>query len=609
MKNKELYILLLGLLCILPANSQNDSINRLEEVRLSDVKLFMNSEAQQVLVLKDSTLKANDPLLTSLLKFNSPIYFKENGYGMVSSPSFRGTTASQTAVIWNGININSRFNGQTDFNTINTSGFDNIAIRAGGGSVLYGSGAIGGSIHLNNRFQFNGGFQNTVGLQAGSFNTFSGNYSGSYSAEKTSLYWSAAGVSSDNNYKYPGTKKHNENGDFSNFAMDAGLAHWLNKSSVLKFYTSTFSGQRAFSGTLTAPSNSKYEDLNSRNLLEWKSFLNDFTSSLKLAYLTENFRYFENRNNQEHSFGKAQDFIANYDLNYRFHSAMKLDAVVDFRNTDGTGSSMGEHSRQTGSFSLLFDHELGRFFYEISARQEITNSYNSPFLFSLGAKYAVSENYSLKANFSRNFRIPTYNDLFWYAGKNMDLSPETSWQGEIGQELRVEDLKLSATAYYIGIKDLLRWIPDSGGAWRPENTKNVQNFGLEVLLSWKKSFGEHQLQLNSTYAFTKTENENLQKELIYTPKHKATGSLGYAYEDLSVFWQFLYTGAVFTSSDNQYSLPGYALSNFGVNYSFGKENRLKLGAEIRNIFDTSYESLPSRPMPGRSLNTSLTFNF
>ena len=108
MKNKELYILLLGLLCILPANSQNDSINRLEEVRLSDVKLFMNSEAQQVLVLKDSTLKANDPLLTSLLKFNSPIYFKENGYGMVSSPSFRGTTASQTAVIWNGININSQ---------------------------------------------------------------------------------------------------------------------------------------------------------------------------------------------------------------------------------------------------------------------------------------------------------------------------------------------------------------------------------------------------------------------------------------------------------------------------------------------------------------------
>lgn len=608
MKNKEFYILLLGLLYMLPAYSQNDSINRLEEVVLSDVKLFRNSEAQQVFVLKDSTLKANEPLLTSLLKFNSPVYFKENGYGMVSSPSFRGTTASQTAVVWNGININFRFNGQTDFNTINTSGFDNIAVRPGGGSVLYGSGAIGGSIHLNNQFRFEGGFHNTFGLSYGSFNTFSGNYSGRFSSEKTSLYWSLAGIDSDNDYKYPGTDKHNENGDFSNFAMDAGVAHWLNKKNVLKFYSSSFSGERAFSGTLTAPSKSKYEDLNSRNLLEWKSFLNNFTSSVKLAFLQENFRYFENRNTEEHSFGKAKDFIAKYDLNYRFSSAMNLNAVVDFRNTNGSGSSTGEHKRQIGSFSLLFNHDLGRFFYEISARQEVSNSYDSPFLFSLGAGYAVTEHYSLKANFSRNFRIPTYNDLFWYAGGNMDLQPETSWQAELGQEFQIKDFSLNATAYYIAIDDLLRWVPDAQGTWRPENTRNVHNYGLEALLSWKKSYGDHQFQLNSTYAFTKTRDEKLQKELIYTPKHKATASLGYTYKDLSFYWQFLFNGAVFTSSDNQYKLPGYTLSNFGVYYSFGKENGVKLGAVLRNVFNTEYESLPSRPMPGRSFNTSLTFN-
>jgi iron complex outermembrane receptor protein len=66
---------------------------------------------------------------------------------MVSSPSFRGHT-QQTAVIWNGININSQLLGQTDFNTINTRfQFDCRCWRK---APFMGQTAIGGSIHLNN---------------------------------------------------------------------------------------------------------------------------------------------------------------------------------------------------------------------------------------------------------------------------------------------------------------------------------------------------------------------------------------------------------------------------------------------------------------------------
>src|SRR5690606_6026580 len=100
----------------------------LEEVLIiADTPLTNFSETQSVIHLSDSVLRKNQASLTSLLNYNSVIYFKENGLGMVSSPSFRGTTASQTAVVWNGININSLSNGQTDFNTINIRGFDHIA--------------------------------------------------------------------------------------------------------------------------------------------------------------------------------------------------------------------------------------------------------------------------------------------------------------------------------------------------------------------------------------------------------------------------------------------------------------------------------------------------
>ena len=82
-----------------------------------------------------------------LLEKQSNLYFKQNGYGMVSSISLRGTTASQTGVFWNGIAINSALNGQTEFNTIQGNSFNAIEIRRGGGSVLLGNGALGGAVN------------------------------------------------------------------------------------------------------------------------------------------------------------------------------------------------------------------------------------------------------------------------------------------------------------------------------------------------------------------------------------------------------------------------------------------------------------------------------
>ena len=63
---------------------------------------------------------------------------------MVSSASFRGTNAQQTAVVWNGININSQLTGQTDFNTLIPGNYGDVVVRSGGGSVQYGVAQLGG---------------------------------------------------------------------------------------------------------------------------------------------------------------------------------------------------------------------------------------------------------------------------------------------------------------------------------------------------------------------------------------------------------------------------------------------------------------------------------
>lgn len=59
MKKTQFYILFLGLLCGWPTLAQNDTINVLNEVFLTDTKLKDFSTGQQVTVLNDSVLKKN----------------------------------------------------------------------------------------------------------------------------------------------------------------------------------------------------------------------------------------------------------------------------------------------------------------------------------------------------------------------------------------------------------------------------------------------------------------------------------------------------------------------------------------------------------------------
>ena len=192
--------------------AQQDTIVNLQEVVISDTQLHNFSGTQSVLELNDSVINRNAPALTSLLRYNSVIFFKENGPGMVSSPSFRGTTAQQTAVIWNGININSQLNGQTDFNILNASDFKTVSVRAGGGSVIYGSSAIGGSIHLNNGVTFNNHFNNEARVTYGSYNTLNANYKLDAATDSFSTSLSISRNSSDNDFEYPGTPIKNDNG-------------------------------------------------------------------------------------------------------------------------------------------------------------------------------------------------------------------------------------------------------------------------------------------------------------------------------------------------------------------------------------------------------------
>jgi iron complex outermembrane receptor protein len=611
MTAKKLYCLLVLLVCQ-SIFAQRDTISVLHEVVVSDIQLQRFSNTQHIEALNDSVIRNNRPSLTSLLQFNSVIYFKENGLGSVSSPSFRGTTAQQTAVIWNGININSSFNGQTDFNTISTSDFNTVSVRSGGGSVIYGSSAIGGSIHLNNDISFLKHYDNSLNTAYGSFNTLSTSYRFDMGSDKFALQASVSHNNSDNDYKFPDGSRKNINGQYDNTSLTIAAGYKINASNYLKFYSQVFDGDRHFPLLTPSDTKTKYIDLNSRNVLEWTNLQNQFTSKFRLAYLDESYAYFENVVSDTYSYGVAETVIAKYDIAYRFGKTMLLNAVVDYTQTNGRGSDVDKNKREIGSGSLLFRQQLSqKLLYEVGIRKEITSSYESPVLFSAGATYAVAKFYSVKINGSRNFRIPTFNDLYWADGGNPNLKPESSWQGEIDNEFKLGSARITLNGYYIKITDMIQWLPGTTSTWFPQNINKVNSYGGEALIEWHKNFGNHHFLVNGTYAYTVSENADTNKQLIYVPFHKATASLVYGYRKFSLSYQGLFNGEVFTRTDNNpiYNLDAYAISNFGMSYDFGKKIHIEPSLRLLNAFNTDYQTMDRRPYPGRNYNVSLTLIF
>lgn len=592
--------------------AQNKPAIPLNEVIVSDSQLKNFSSSQSVQKLNDSIISKNQSSLTSLLNYTTAIYFKENGLGMVSSPSFRGTTSQQTVVVWNGININSQLLGQTDFNTVSTRGYNSIDVKAGGGSVVYGSGAIGGTIHLNNDLKFTNTFKNNFEIYYGDFNTLSAIYGLTAATNKWSANASFSRNSSDNDFKFIGKEARNTNGQYYNNSLSTALGYKINAQNSIKLYSQIYDGERHFSLTSLYAIKTKYEDYNTRNLLTWTSYIGRSVSNFKLAYITEHYKYFEDVESEGFTSGGVKSLIAKYDFAYQLSPKMNWNAILDYTKNKGVGSGIGANSREIGGLSMLFQQSLSQDWnYEISARKEVSDVYKSPVVFSVGSTYDFSEIYRLKFNFSRNYRIPTFNDLYWEASGNPDLKPENSYQAEVGNQFQYNDIRLTATVYASKIDDMIRWLPNNSGNWSPVNTDKVSIYGAEALLGWNKKWNAHFFDFNGTYAYTVSLDEKNNKQLFYVPYHKITASSSYSYKKWNAYYQFMFTGEVFTTSDNnpKYILSDYNVSNFGIDYNFSKKDVCKIGFKIANLWNEKYEALPSRLMPGRNLTLYLNLNY
>lgn len=584
----------------------------IDTVYIFDSQLKNSKKFHKIENLDEADLLKNSTNLSEVLRFQSPVYIKENGRGMVSSPSFRGTSAQQTAFIWNGININSIFLGQGDINNLNLLGYDQLEIKSGGGSVIYGSGAIGGTVHLNNELSFKKGFKTSFFAEGGSYNTFNSFLKSSYSNDHLSVKVSGNFVKSDNDYEVPEKKYLNLNGEYNNRTFNIGVAYKIDLKNTISWQTQIYDGVQHYPVYSEDFTKTKYFSDTFRSLVSWDFKAKKLQNSFKLAYLEDEFQYFDHIENPKSSGGTANIYLAKNDFNFIFNDKIAYNIIGEYQlNTaEGFQSGIKSVTRNAGSFAgLLRWNPSERLYFEAGIKKDLVEKITTPVLFSFSGKMKVNSWWNTVLNLSKNFRYPSFNDLYWQPGGNLNLKSETSHQAELGNNFKYGAFKLNVTPFYIQIKDMIRWLPNTKGIWSPTNTNKVESYGVESQFDFEKSFGKNKTRFSLGYVFTHSKNRETHRFLAYVPQHKIYGNASYHYDFIEIFVQGMFNGLTYTSDEEKQkdAIKSYFVSNSGVNITLLKH--YQIGFKVNNIFDEIYETTAFYPLPKRNYSANLLINF
>lgn len=582
----------------------------IDTVRITDRHLRDAEKTQKVISISASDFQKNPTNLSEVLRFQTPLYIKENGRGMASSPSFRGSTAQQTAFVWNGININSIFLGQGDINNLGLLNFDELSVKPGGGSIIYGSGAIGGSVHLNNISTYNRGFSGFVFGEYASFSTVNSALKLAYSNDKFSVKMNASFAGSQNDYEVKPEKYMHWNAQYNNKHFGLDLGYRLNDENELQMHSVLSNGDQHFPVFSENSNRTKYITNGLKTLLNWNFHQTNLNNQLGFAFLEDAYDYYNDAKEQRSNGASGKTYLVKNDFTWYNPQVFDVNIIAEYQHNsaEGYGSGIIKPKRNWGHTALILKRDFSEKYYlEAAVRKNFIENIKSPLLFSLGARAKFSSFYTLKLNLSKNFRFPTFNDLYWTPGGNPNLKPETSYNAELGNSFKFGSLKIDLVPYYTRIYDMIQWKPMSSNIWSPVNTASVVSYGAEAYLHYMRSIGSHYFSGRAAYTYTHSENLETKKMLTYVPTHRASAGIDWKYRFADAFIQGVYTGKTFTTTDELNSLKPNLVVNAGLGTTIKKH--LHIGLRINNMFDEVYQTNEYYFLPLRNYAVNVNYKF
>jgi vitamin B12 transporter len=638
---KKITLSALFLSQLYPVNVLADTVIQTSNIFVTATRIptpIKNVIADITLISEDEIKRAGNSSLQELLQRQPGIEISNlGGVGKVSTIGIRGTSATHSIILVDGIRLSAATTGFTAIEHIPLSQIEKIEIVRGPASSFYGQDAIGGVIQIFTKKGMNG-FKPYVGIGYGSYNTF--NFQSGFRGgnEQTTYAINFSTINSDGFSAFVPNPTNSANlinldkDGYKNHSFSSSLSHKINQDYEIDLQYFLSEGKNEFDNRYADYSPSFNGNYRNESRLEtyaisFKGQVNEiWQSSVKLSQSTDKYldlqkfnpllgEYGEDDANLNDLYKTTQD-----QLSWQNSVALSrgsINFIYDYLKQKIKTTDLYEKTQRT-NHGLMVGYNIleNNHNFQANLRKDFSSAYNNAVTGNVGYAYALNSNWTLATSYGTAFVSPSFNYLYSladdYALGNPNLKPEKSKNIEASMRYRDDSGSLNLTVFQNKIDDFIIYSNPGFVTGSRSTTQNLNKAEIQGLtISGDQFLGHFQIKGSLTTQSAKNEDTDL-----YLPRRAKTfGNLNLNY--YIGYWNIgieeIFSNKRFDNKENTVKLSGYSITNIVADYKFNES--LNLNLRLNNIMDKDY-SLAAEgasgfryQTPGRSLFANLRYDY
>ncbi|MDE6187806.1 MAG: TonB-dependent receptor [Duncaniella sp.] len=488
-----------------------------------------------------------------------------------------------------------------------TNDVQKVEVVSGPSSLLYGSGAMGGSVNLITRRAMHDGLEGSVRAMGGSYGTQKYGVKAGYRHGAWNAFAAASYESTDGNRR--------------------GMDYWLSNQYASLGYTFSRHWEVGANVMLTETKadNPGSEDLAMPIEMWAKMFRTTTSLFIKNNYdissggVQAYYNWGKHKIDDGLKNGKPRDYLFNskdYNIGVTAFQTVRpwegndLSVGVDFKHwggeawnsakADGKESPITDrHVNEIGAYAMMqqafFNNRLS---LNAGARIEHSSQFGNEWIPQAGFIYRPWSASRMKFSYGKGFRSPNIRELYMYAPRNPELMPESMDNFEVELRHWFFDSRLNTglALYYINGDNMIQSVMVDGVA-KNMNTGKFINKGFELDASFAIN-SEWNVTANYAYLHTST-------DILAAPEHKVFGEVAYSPGN----WQFTLDAMGVWGLKTEKTTEHYTLLNARVAYTFTFNKPLTLFVKGENLTAADYQINYGFPMPRATVMAGLEWKF
>ena len=482
-----------------------------------------------------------------------------------------------------------------------------VEVVSGPSSILYGSGAMGGSVNLITRRADRNGFSGAVRAAGGSYGTQKYGAKAGYGSGGLRVFVAAS---------YESTDGHRE-----------GMDYWLSNqfASVSYEFSKHWEAGANLMLTETKADNPGSVDL-AQPLDMWTKMLRTTASlfvknryDISSGGIQAYYNWGRHKIDDGLRNGQPRDYLFNskdFNMGITAYQTVKpwkgndLSVGIDFKHW---GGEAWNSQKADGKESPIVDRHVNeiagyvmmqqvfwkeRLSLNAGVRLEHSSQFGNKWVPQAGFIFRPLASNRVKFNYSKGFRSPNIRELYMYGPRNADLQPESmdNYEVELRQWLLGGRLNVGVALYYINGENLIQTVMIDGSA-KNMNTGKFINKGFEIDATYNLD-DDWSFTVNYAYLHTNT-------HILAAPKNKLFAELGYTPGN----WQFSVDMMSVWDVYTEQTTESYALLNARAAYTFPFRKPLTLFVKGENLTATKYQINYGFPMPRATVMAGAEWRF